>query len=474
MNRNTFRTFATLAILALGLFVSTASPARAQIRIIDPTLPTIFLPGPNYLSEITAGAFHTCVRKYNGTVLCWGLNGWYTGTGGQVGVTSTNSCADKEIQNPNQISVPPVTYRPCVPTPQVVPQTLSPVSQVVAGWYHTCALSGGTASCWGSNASGALGDGGLTDRTNPQAVAWPQGAGAAVQFTSLSAGDSATCGLSAGGVFCWGSSFYDPNAASYSAKPKLLNAFNGFRGFTVGSRFGCGVYIVGGWGENDCQGLDNKGQLGLDGSASWVPKYLTYDRNGNVSSSTPYTPFFVMSATGFGSDGAPHVARSAAGAAFMCAEVMDGTVQCVGSNDSGQLGTQNNQFDHASGAAVTNTGGTALQLHGVTTGDNHACALDPSGYAYCWGSGQYGELGHNATGYGLKSYGAVPVAGGVTFRALAAGHRHTCGIGTDNYVYCWGDNEYGQLGVGLNTIGTSPGGFTPATYTGYLRRLGPL
>ena len=34
----------------------------------------------------------------------------------------------------------------------------------------------------------------------------------------------------------------------------------------------------------------------------------------------------------------------------------------------------------------------------------------------------------------------------MTFRALAAGSDHTCGIGTDNHFYCWGDNFKGQLG----------------------------
>jgi alpha-tubulin suppressor-like RCC1 family protein len=39
------------------------------------------------------------------------------------------------------------------------------------------------------------------------------------------------------------------------------------------------------------------------------------------------------------------------------------------------------------------------------------------------------------------------VSGGKTFRAVAAGMYHTCGIGTDNRIYCWGWNNYGQLGT---------------------------
>ena len=39
------------------------------------------------------------------------------------------------------------------------------------------------------------------------------------------------------------------------------------------------------------------------------------------------------------------------------------------------------------------------------------------------------------------------VAGGLTYRAIAAGGEHTCAIGTDNIIYCWGGNRYGQLGI---------------------------
>ena len=40
------------------------------------------------------------------------------------------------------------------------------------------------------------------------------------------------------------------------------------------------------------------------------------------------------------------------------------------------------------------------------------------------------------------------VVGGRAYRAVAAGYLHSCAIGTDNHIYCWGNNTYGQLGVG--------------------------
>jgi alpha-tubulin suppressor-like RCC1 family protein len=82
-------------------------------------------------------------------------------------------------------------------------------------------------------------------------------------------------------------------------------------------------------------------------------------------------------------------------------------------------------------------------LHAVALSSNHACGLDASNTAWCWGVNDVGQLGNGST---QGSTAIVAVAGGHTYRSLAVGRNHTCGIGTDNHVYCWGDNYYGQLG----------------------------
>ena len=448
MKNNSFGKLAVMVAMTFGLLAGTTSRASAQILRLPPLPPggfTIRLPDPNDLMDITAGAFHTCVRKYSGAVYCWGLNGWNTSTGGQVGVTSTTaSCKDSPIQDPMHISVGPATYSPCVDRPTYV----TTASQVVAGLYHTCALNQGVASCWGSNLFGALGDNTQTDHSTPRNV------NTSVSFTRLAAGDSLTCGLSGSGIYCWGYLPYDGTSTSSSLTPKQLSTYNGFNSLTVGSRFACFVYNVGSYGENDCQGIDNVGQLGvvnMVGSPS-APSWLPRDSN-NI----PFAPFIVGTSMGSG-----NVIRSSAGYAYVCGDLTNGNVQCMGSNSNGQLGTSGG--DRADAQAVVNGAGSAMQLHGVTTGSAHACALDANGSAWCWGSGQYGELGNNSTGFGLNWKYAVQVMAGTTFRSLAAGDRHTCGIGTDNRVYCWGDNEYGQLGVGYNNLGFS--GFSYRTYIG--------
>jgi alpha-tubulin suppressor-like RCC1 family protein len=42
----------------------------------------------------------------------------------------------------------------------------------------------------------------------------------------------------------------------------------------------------------------------------------------------------------------------------------------------------------------------------------------------------------------------VAVAGELAFASLKAGELSTCGVTSDGAAWCWGDNEYGQLGDG--------------------------
>jgi len=82
-------------------------------------------------------------------------------------------------------------------------------------------------------------------------------------------------------------------------------------------------------------------------------------------------------------------------------------------------------------------------LASITLGDQHACGLDPFGRAFCWGDGSMGQLG---TGVAIESSPPVPVAGNLSFVALAAGAKHTCGLTAEGKTFCWGLNDHAQLG----------------------------
>lgn len=84
----------------------------------------------------------------------------------------------------------------------------------------------------------------------------------------------------------------------------------------------------------------------------------------------------------------------------------------------------------------------------------HACGIEVgTGAAYCWGSNNYGQLGS-----GAEAGSAVPVAvaGGIRFKQISAGYHHTCGVALDGRAYCWGLEREGELGTGTPYVYDAP------------------
>src|SRR5262249_34799764 len=92
------------------------------------------------------------------------------------------------------------------------------------------------------------------------------------------------------------------------------------------------------------------------------------------------------------------------------------------------------------------TGGFAFKA--ISSGFDHTCALTVSGLAYCWGDNGTGELGNPATSGRAANPAPLPVAGGLTFTAISATTHQTCGVAVGGTVYCWGQNPFGNLGIG--------------------------
>ena len=90
----------------------------------------------------------------------------------------------------------------------------------------------------------------------------------------------------------------------------------------------------------------------------------------------------------------------------------------------------------------------------VSAGWEHTCALAADSTAWCWGSNEFSQLGVTDDGTTCARddrdiacrVRPVPVGGGMKFRRIAAGGVHTCAIALDERVWCWGDNLRGSLG----------------------------
>lgn len=100
-------------------------------------------------------------------------------------------------------------------------------------------------------------------------------------------------------------------------------------------------------------------------------------------------------------------------------------------------------------------------LASVVVGSRHACGLTTSGVAYCWGSNEYGQIGDGT--YGGSRNLAVKVPTEFTFTSLTAGTSHTCGVASTGEAYCWGSNDRGQAGPngtwvnnGQQSVNSSP------------------
>ncbi len=84
----------------------------------------------------------------------------------------------------------------------------------------------------------------------------------------------------------------------------------------------------------------------------------------------------------------------------------------------------------------------------IMVGEGHACGLTATGAAYCWGWNQFGQLGVGTTTNGPLP---APVSGGLTFARLSGGRTNTCGITTVGATWCWGSGAEGRLGNGTTT-----------------------
>lgn len=89
----------------------------------------------------------------------------------------------------------------------------------------------------------------------------------------------------------------------------------------------------------------------------------------------------------------------------------------------------------------------------VVAGGVHSCGVLTDGSVYCWGNNDYGQLGDGSRS--TRVY-PVPVAGSLQFTMLAAGAGHTCGLSATGAAYCWGLNYSGQLGDETHTNRTTP------------------
>ena len=367
--------------------------------------------GPDYQAgvQIQAGNNFTCALLKNGRVHCWGAN-----SAGQLGDGGND---DRNF--PRMIASGELKFR---------------AIGIHGDGTHACGVTtSADAYCWGRNRDGQLGDGTTTDRSGPVKVVGD------IHFQAVSAGARFTCGVAlSGAAFCWGRGAWGNlgnGAMDQSTTPVAVSGNHVFLQVRAGSSsLACGITTS---GDAYCWGLNWRGEVG-----------------GQTAEMCAVNPWFLSCASTPVRVPAPEGLRwesISPGSSYACGVLEDGRAVCWGRNESFRLGRETSEIclggpglsdAPCSRAPVEVSGGHRFTM--IAAGSNHACGVTQSREAVCWGSNSQSQLGDGSVFREPRL--PIRVVGGLTFKTITSGQVHTCGIATDNVLYCWGTNFQGQLG----------------------------
>jgi alpha-tubulin suppressor-like RCC1 family protein len=345
--------------------------------------------------------------------------------------TGIDASIDASIDSAPDVSVDVPT--PCTPACSAMTERcvagrcyLKPFKLAV-GEAHTCAAISTGTWCWGRNARGQLGRGSMgAPSPTPGLVLNTAGA----LLAKLSSRRDHSCLVSfapTSNAACWGENNdgqLGNSTSTPSATPAIISAVVTATGIAAGGRHSC---VVDNTGEVYCAGANDFGQLG---------------RPAVGAARALFAPITAMGVA---------YAAVVAGDEFTCARPSSPTlsVTCWGRNDVGQLGDATMMDSTAPVSVATLTGDL------LAAGARHACTANSvSGTISCWGDNSDGQLGDGTTINRARPVSptfAMPTPA----KKIAAGTAHTCMIDATDSLWCWGRNDFGQLGVGAIS-GRSP------------------
>lgn len=427
------------------------------------------------------GSYHACVVLADGRVQCWGRN-----VKGALG-SGTTGDADAPVDVVDLSGAP-----------------LSGGQHVSAGALHTCAaLDGGKVMCWGDNSYGQIGDGTTVTPPGPTEV---EGlVGAADPVVRVSVRHNTSCAVhSSGRLSCWGYNGYDELGLASSGSHVDPTTVNGVqvRAVGAGDQHQCVIdptrqalcWGSGAVGQIDNSLLFNPAPVAIAGFANASALTVGANHACIIDDTTQQVSCWGSDSSGQRGEGLDGFAviDVSAGRNHTCAVLEGGGVMCWGRNIEKQLGQL--PYTNREPPLAVPEYDNARTAVAVATGANHSCAVDstnevlcwgqnarmqlgdaektpiaglPSGQAildidagnefncvatsvgvYCWGANEWGQLG---SGPGVRSASAVAVTDLPTAQSpnlITAGAFHACTVTTDGELWCWGQNSYGQLGNG--------------------------
>jgi predicted CxxxxCH...CXXCH cytochrome family protein len=370
--------------------------------------------------------------KAGGDVWAWGDNGLC-----QLGDTTTTqrTSPGRVIENPTSVPATP----------------LGGVTNVAAGRRFALARKqDGTIWGWGFNGHGQLGQGSTVPFTVCDAtqVTDPNDAsGYLTGVAAVAAGESHGLALKSDGTaWSWGDNYYgnlgDNSTARRTVPVQVIQApltnpityLNNVIAIAAGASHNLALKADGSvwaWGSN------SSGALGLGND--------TGDKSMAVRVTDPTDPSGYLTS----------VTAIAAGDSYSLALKVDTTVRSWGANSYGNLG-DDSMTQRTVPVMVSGAGGTG-QLSGVkavAAGELTSMALKWDGTVWSWGGNVRGELGDNSdpavkmlSMVPVQVVGTDPVAALTGAKGIATGF-HGLAVDADGTIWSWGQNIFGQLGLG--------------------------
>lgn len=146
----------------------------------------------------------------------------------------------------------------------------------------------------------------------------------------------------------------------------------------------------------------------------------------------------------------------------LTAQVINNTLFAWGENSQAQLGDSTLENRNAPIKI-----GKRNNWRQISSGFMHTVAIKNDGSLWSWGNNQYGQLGIGSyggpTGDGTPFYRIKPIRVGFDFswKQVEAGGVFTIALKNDGSLWAWGQNSEGQLGIGTTTGNTPYGWTTP-------------
>lgn len=309
------------------------------------------------------------------------------------------------------------------------------VTDVAHGRYHGCALEyDGSVWCFGDNAAGQLGTGiaGGDPTATPSEVREVTSGVPIDDATAIGAGRDFACAVRTGGsVWCWGANgsgqLGDNTVVSSPWAVQVVKELDGMplTGITSVGGGDCHTCARDDAGGVWCWGCNGSGNLG-DGTTT------ARDGAAPVLQTMAGEPF-------------AGALSLAVGGGHNCVERALGEVWCWGQNNDGELG---NDTTVAAPLPIMSsfTGEVAV-------GRYHTCGVTSGGEVQCWGWGGHGRLA-NGVGWDPPDF-LVPTpillepnGASLTGARDAVAAAFSCAVLQDATAMCWGDDHYGQTGVG--------------------------